>query len=166
MNPFDKDLWEFASYAVTVVGLPLAIATYIAQERKERRAEEEESWQRLSDSYIAFLKIVLDNPDLHLRTSRSTAGLAPEQVERRTVIFDMLVSLFERAYLVAWEPDMTPEQARRWNSWEDWMREWCRREDFSRLLPQLLKGEDADFADYIRRIAREEDVASRAGAAG
>jgi len=166
MNLLDTQLWETASYVVTVIGLPVAIAIFLMEQRKERMLEEEESWQRLSDAYNDFLGVVLANPDLHLRTSRSTAGLAPEQVERRTVIFDMLVSLFERAYLVAWEPDMTPEQARRWNSWEDWMREWCRREDFSRLLPQLLKGEDADFADYIRRIAREEDVASRAGAAG
>ena len=156
MNLFDKDVWESASYAVTVVGLPLAIATYIAQERKERRNEEEESWQRLSDSYIAFLKIVLDNPDLHLRTARSTPGLTAEQVERKMVIFDMLVVLFERAYLVAWEPDMSAEQARRWNSWEDWMREWCRREDFLNRLPVLLKGEDPGFAKYIQRIADEE----------
>ena len=98
MTLLDKDLWELASYAVTVVGLPLAIATYLAQERKERRNEEKESWQMLSDSYIAFLKIVLDNPDLHLRTARATPGLSPGQVERKMVIFDMIVVLFERAY--------------------------------------------------------------------
>ena len=98
MTLLDKDLWELASYAVTVVGLPLAIATYLAQERKERRNEEKESWQMLSDSYIAFLKIVLDNPDLHLRTARATPGLPPRQVERKMVIFDMIVVFFERAY--------------------------------------------------------------------
>ena len=72
------------------------------------------------------------------------------------VIFTMLIGLFERAYLVAWEPDMDSEQARRWNSWEDWMREWCRRRDFCGRLPELLRGEDPDFAAYIRRIAEEE----------
>jgi hypothetical protein len=36
------------------------------------------------------------------------------------------------------------------------MREWCRREDFVALLPQLLRGEDPDFAEYIKGIAREE----------
>ena len=160
MNLFDPGLWEFASYVVTVIGLPLAIASFLAEQRKERLNEEEESWQRLSDSYIEFLKIVLANPDLHLRTARATPGLTPDQDERTMVIFDMLVVLFERAYLVAWEPDMTPEQARRWNSWEDWMREWCRREDFRNRLPVLLKGEDADFARYIQRIAEEEQAAA------
>ena len=160
MNLFDPGLWETASYAVTVIGLPVAIAIFLAEQRKERRNEEEESWQRLSDSYIEFLKVVLANPDLHLRTARATPGLTADQEERTMVIFDMLVVLFERAYLVAWEPDMTAEQARRWNSWEDWMREWCRREDFRNRLPVLLKGEDADFASYIQRIADEEQAAA------
>ena len=51
------------------------------------------------------------------------------------VIFDMLISLFERAYLLVWEPDMSEKQLRRWHSWEDYMREWCRREDFRAALP-------------------------------
>ena len=33
---------------------------------------------------------------------------------------------------------------------------WCRREDFRNTLPQLLRGEDPEFQDYIRRIAEEE----------
>ena len=159
MSLFDKESWELASFVVTVVGLPLAIVSILVEQRKERRNEEEESWQRLSDAYNDFLEIVLANPDLHLRTRHPRGELTPEQEERLAVIYDMLIGLFERAYLVAWEPDMTPEQARRWNSWEDWMRDWCRREDFVRRLPALLKGEDPDFARYIARIAEEERVA-------
>ena len=34
------------------------------------------------------------------------------------------------------------------------MREWCQREDFRALLPTLLHGEDAEFAEYICRLAR------------
>jgi len=159
MNLLDKETWEIASFIVTVVGLPLAVVSILVDQRKERRNEEEESWQRLSDAYNDFLEIVLANADLHLRTRRDTPDLSPEQQERLAIIYDMLIGLFERAYLVAWEPDMTPEQARRWNSWEDWMREWCRREDFARRLPVLLKGEDPDFARYIARIAEEERAA-------
>jgi len=51
---------------------------------------------------------------------------------------------------------MTDKQMRRWKTWEDFMREWCRRDDFRSLLPQLLQGEDAEFAGYIRRLADEE----------
>ncbi len=158
MDLLSKEFWETASFIVTVIGLPVVIGIFVVEQRKERRNEEEESWQRLSDAYNDFLEVVIDHPDLHLRTGRGPAALTPEQEERMMVIFDMLIGLFERAYLVAWEPVMSPEQARRWNSWEDWMREWCRRADFAARLPVLLRGEDPDFAAYIRRIADEEQV--------
>jgi hypothetical protein len=72
------------------------------------------------------------------------------------VIFDLLVSLFERAYLTAYSNKMTPRQRRRWNSWEDFMREWVRRDDFYYRLPRLLKGEDPEFVAYLQRIAEDE----------
>jgi hypothetical protein len=72
------------------------------------------------------------------------------------VIFDMLISLFERAYLLAYEPDMSDKQRRRWHSWEDYMREWCRIEDYRSRLPDLLRGEDSEFSAYILRLAEEE----------
>jgi hypothetical protein len=34
------ETWEFLSYVVTVVGLPLAIVAYMFEQRKERRGEE------------------------------------------------------------------------------------------------------------------------------
>ena len=36
------------------------------------------------------------------------------------------------------------------------MREWCRRENFHSALPLLLRGEDPEFQNYLRRIAEEE----------
>jgi type II secretory pathway pseudopilin PulG len=152
----DRDLWELASYVVTVIGLPAAIAIFVWEQRKERANEEDEVYQLLANAYNDFLKVVIDNPDLQLRTKGPARDLTPEQRERMLAIFDMLIALFERAYLTAWSPDMTPAQARRWNSWEDFMREWIRRDDFYFRLPELLKGEDPEFADYLRRLAADE----------
>jgi hypothetical protein len=151
-----QELWELASYVVTVLGLPLAIGIFLWQERNERANEEEEGYQLLSDAYNDFLKIVLAHPDLHLRANEPLPNPSPEQNERMLVIFDMLISLFERAYLVAYKEKMNQEERRRWNSWDDYMREWCRRDDFHNALPLLLRGEDPDFQAYIRRVAQEE----------
>lgn len=151
-----RDPWELASYVVTVLGLPLAIGIFLWQERNERANEEEEGYQLLSNAYNDFLKVVLAHPDLHLRTNEPLPSPTPEQNERMLVIFDMLISLFERAYLVAYKEDMSTEERRRWNSWDDYMREWCRRDDFHNALPLLLRGEDPDFQAYIRRVAQEE----------
>ena len=137
-----RDWLELASFIVTVVGLPFAIWVFVKQQRAERENEEEEAYLHLADAYNDFLKVVLANSDLQLRINTALPQPTAEQKERMLVIFDMLVSLFERAFLVAHKPEMTEPEQRRWNSWDDYMREWCRREDFHNVLAQLLRGED------------------------
>jgi hypothetical protein len=152
----NPQFWETASFVVTVFALPFAIFLFLFEQRKERDAEDEAAYQLLQDAYNDFQKIVLDNPDLQLRSATTRIDLTDMQRERTLIIFEMLVALFERAYIVAYEPDLSGVALRRWNSWDDYMREWCRREDFFSLLPQLLRGEDPDFATYIRAIAADE----------
>jgi hypothetical protein len=146
------ETWELLSYIVTVFGLPLAILVFIYEQKRERDNEDEEVYERLSDNYDDFLKIALDNPDLRLFSPEQTPELTNEQRERIWIIFNMLISLFERAYLLMYEPKMSKRQRRRWSSWEDYMREWCKREDFCALLPTLLEGEDPEFATYMQRL--------------
>jgi hypothetical protein len=147
------ETWELLSYVVTVIGLPLAILVFLLDRRKERENDEEEVYQLVSDNYQDFLKIALDNPDLRLFSTEETPSLSPDQQERMVIIFSMLVSLFERAYLLLYDDVMSPKQKRRWLSWEDYMREWCQRADFRAHLKSLLQGEDPDFVRYISDLA-------------
>ena len=147
------ETWELLSYVVTVVGLPLAIAVFVVEQRKERQNEEEAVYESISDNYQEFLRIVLEHPDLHLFSMAKTPELSEEQRERMMVIFSMLISLFERAYMLLYEEGANSEKMRRWHSWEDYMREWCAREDFRDSLDALLAGEDPDFCAYIRGLA-------------
>ena len=156
------EIWEILSYIVTVIGLPFAIVLFLYQERRERENEEEEVFQLLSNNYQDFLNVVLNNAELKLFSTKATQNLTEEQQERTRVIFEMLISLFERAYLLAFEEKMTAIQKRRWYSWEDNMREWCGREDFARMLPSLLRGEDPDFVKYITVLAEQESISSEA----
>jgi hypothetical protein len=155
----DVGTWELLSYIVTTIGLPAAILVFLYEQKKERDNEDEEVYQLLSDNYQEFLKITLDHPDLHLFTAEQTPELNDQQRERMLIIFNMLMSLFERAYLLMYSPKMSAQQRRRWLSWEDYMLEWSRREDFRALLPELLEGEDPEFVTYFRNLVA---TASRA----
>jgi hypothetical protein len=145
------ETWELLSYIVTVVGLPLAIAVFLFEQQKERENEEEEVYQLLSDNYQDFLKVALENPDLRLFSQESTE-LNEEQRERELIIFAMLTSLFERSFLLLYEESMSPKQARRWNSWEDYIQEWCTKPNFKANLPKLLRGEDPSFVRYVEDL--------------
>lgn len=141
---------------VTIFGLPFAIVVFIIEKRKEALNDDEEVYQRLSDDYDDFQKLVLDNIDLHLLEETSTEGLSPEQQSRMHIIFDLLVSIFERAFILVYEESLPKQRQRMWGSWADYMREWIHRDDFFKLLPVLLRGEDPDFVAYMLRLVREE----------
>jgi len=151
------ETWELLSYIVTVVGLPFAIIVFMVEQRKERQNEEEETYQQLSEQYSDFCKLLIANADLGLLGHIDHAtNLTPEQQERKYVMFEILVSLFERAYILVFEESMNRQTQRMWASWEDYIRTWCRREDFRVALPRLLQGEDPDFCAYISNLASAE----------
>ena len=153
--------WELMSYVVTVIGLPLAIAVFLYEQRKERENEEEEVYQLLSDNYQDFLKVALENPDLRLFSTEGTTTLNEDQRERQLIVFVMLMTLFERAYLLLHEDDMSPKQARRWHSWEDYILEWCSRPDFRANLPRLLHGEDPSFVRYVEHLVSMQEAGTQ-----
>ena len=151
--------FEALSYVVTVIGLPMAIGVFLLEKRKERRAEADALNQRLTDAYTNFLTLALDNADLKLfQAHNDLDGLSADQKERQSILFAMLISVFEQAYITLYEKEMGRHAMRRWASWEDDMRDWCRRPDFRDLLPRLLDGEDDDFSAHILAIARQESV--------
>jgi hypothetical protein len=144
--------WELWSYVVTVIALPAAIIIFMLEQRKERENEEEEVYQLLSDNYQDFLKVCLEHRDLKLFQIKNTEDLTPEQREAMIIIFSMLVSLFERAYLLLYEPGMNTKQERRWRTWADYMHEWAERADFQEMLPELLDNEDPEFVTYLKSM--------------
>src|SRR5258708_12886233 len=131
-----KDIVEFSFYFVETFALPFAILVFVSERRKERLAEEEELNQRLSDEYIGFLKLVLDNADLQLLHRRAPLReLSEEQQERRFALFGILVSIFERAYIQVYEEHMNRQPRRLLRSWEAYMPDCCHRHDFRQEFP-------------------------------
>jgi hypothetical protein len=91
-----KDIFEFTFYMVDTFALPFAIIVYVIERRKERQADEEELYQRLSDEYMTFLKLVLwcrnddfraalpdllegEDPDFQAHIRRIAAGTMPRR---------------------------------------------------------------------------------------
>lgn len=156
MDLFSIQSWEFLSYAVTVIGLPLAILIFAYEQRRERANEDEEIQQLLSDSYANFLKLVIRNSDLRLMSQIRPPEFSEEQRERVLALYSILISIFERAYIMTYTEKSTGQSARYWRSWVDIVEEWCQREDFRSALPQLLVGEDKDFAVFMREMASKK----------
>lgn len=148
---------EALSYIVTILGLPIAITVFVVQQRQQRQNEENELHRTLSEEFDNFLKLTLDNSDLLLiQGSSQNRKLTAEQQERQLILFKILISLFEKAFIILYSDRMTPDTRRMWLSWEDDMRDWCESQDFRTALPKLLEGEDSQFSAHINAIAEAE----------
>ena len=151
---FNIETWELASYVVTALGLPYALVLFMFEKLQERQAENEEQYQSLAEEYAKFSNLLIENADLQLMTGHVLdTSLTPEQRERKHIIFDVLIALFERAYILIYEKNMNRQDRRLWATWEDYIAFWCEREDFRAALPNLLAGEDEDFVTHIRKVA-------------
>lgn len=160
--------WEYASYLVTVLGFPLALFAIWREMRAERINEHKEIEQRedeiyveLSQQYTAFLEAVLNHPELDLM------GEAPErplltahQGQQKRIYFEMLIALFERAYILLYEPDLGGDAARRWQSWADYMDWWLKNPDFCAYALDNLAGEDPAFAAFVKQRALPKPIPS------
>ncbi len=151
--------WEMAYYVVTLLAVPFAVIVFYLEQVRERLNDQEEIYQRLSDEYADFSRLLIQNSDLQLMSKTAEKiALTDEQLERQKIVFDILIALFERAFILVYEDKMNKQTQRLWASWDDYMRFWCARRDFRDSLPELLTGEDPDFGVYIRKIANSHSA--------
>ena len=143
------EFFEFMSYVATVIGIPLVLLTFIYQEKKERQNEQEEIYDKLMDHYTGIQNKLFEYPELDIHAHPSQD---PETARRQYILYEMLISLFERSFiLLAAEKD--PAYQRMWNSWVDYILQWLEKPNFVAALPQLMKGEDPDFVAYISKLS-------------
>src|SRR6187402_1864623 len=104
---------EALSYVVTVIGFAFAIIVFLNERGKERQNDDEELYLQLSDEYAKFLRLMLDHADLHLITrSQPASPFTSEQIERRNVLFELLISIFERAFILVYDERMGRQASR------------------------------------------------------
>ncbi|MFA7277037.1 MAG: hypothetical protein WC043_09580 [Pseudobdellovibrionaceae bacterium] len=140
---------ELLSYVATVVGIPLALGVFMHQERKERQNEQEEIYDKLMGHYTEIQEKLFEYPELDVHDMPLAN---PEDARRQYILYQMVVSLFERSYiLLASEAD--PSYQRMWNSWVDYIREWLRHPNFCSALPRLMEGEDKEFVAYMSKLS-------------
>lgn len=141
------EFMELLSYVATVVGIPLAIWTFIIQERKERQSEQEEIYDQLMDHYDDIREKLFEHPEL----DQHDAPLPdPESQRRQRILYEMLISLFERAFILL-QGETSPAYQRMWNSWIDYIQYWSNLPNFRAALPDMVRGEDQHFVAFLAK---------------
>ena len=158
-------IFELFSYIVTVFGLPFAIGTFIFQKRKERKVEEENTFHQLDESYVAFLQLCLQHPDLDIFYPPIGSSYKPtnEQLRREHAVFCILISLFERAYVMF--NDKSPEyRGAQWSGWVQYMESYCYRSNFEREWEMVGEQFDVQFYEFMQNLIKKTKESNKESA--
>ena len=132
-----------------ILGVPVTIIAFIYQERKERQSEQEEIYDKLMQHYAEIQDKLFTHPEIDQHT---TPLQDPEEYRRQRIVYEMLISLFERAYILL-EDEKSPDYQRMWNSWLDYINVWVGRPNFQAILPEMMRGEDPDFVRFMAELS-------------
>lgn len=140
-----KDTLEALSYAVTVLGVPAAIYLFFNDNAKDRIAEQQDIDGKLKEEYNDILDNLIEHPEL----DHHDEPLTGDQARQQERIYQKLISCFETSFIRLYDRK-EKDLKRMWNSWQDVIDEWLQQPNFAKKLPELLVGEDENFAEYIR----------------
>lgn len=151
-----KDILEALAYCATIIGIPVAIAVFIYQKRKDRIAQETDTYLRANDKYVQYLTLCLQHPDLGFcensmnepEVARSGFNLA------QLNLFTVLVSMLETGFLL-YRYQTTAIRETQWRGWHDYIEYWARRSDFRKAWEAIGPQFDNDFQVFTNRLISE-----------
>jgi hypothetical protein len=158
-----KDILEALSYVATIIGIPVAIAVFLSEKRKDRLQQERETYVEANGRYIDYLTMCLEHPDLDcFEFSKDDPDLQKAEMDvKKVTAFTVLISLLEAGY-VLYRDQHTSARSTQWRGWHDYMVSWSQRPDFRRAWPILGPQFDSDFVQHMERIMRETDTKAMA----
>lgn len=142
---------EIANHIFVILGVLLAIILYA-------KKQFELSYEKLNDKYLNFLELQLQHPGLGTNTSDHEIALhAPgtPQKAAREIIFDYLLSLFERAYLFLGTgiDRHAPWKSSEWESWKNWIQEYKQNPNFMQYWDEIK-----DKSSYTEKFVKFFDA--------
>ncbi len=141
-----QQIVEIVASSISILGIPVGIYLYYTAKRREQLDREYGTYNALDEKYTEFLKLCLENWELDVFDVplESKKKLTPEQLRKEQILFLILISILERAYLM-YKDQSTKIKKAQFAGWESYMRTWSSRANFRRVWKQA--GIDAETFD-------------------
>ena len=151
-----KSMLEMVTQLATIVGIPVGIYVYFVNKQRERSGREYQVYNSLDDKYIDFLKLCIQYPELKVSTGQTEENnqWSEEQEYRRSALYEILISLFERAYLLYNDESDRIKKAQ-FKGWQEYIHDWMKSKSFRKYWWLLGTQFDKTFKDYMNKLAKE-----------
>jgi hypothetical protein len=154
----------------TLVSVAIAVALFVQGQAHEREAREREAararetrvteaFNALDDKYIEYVKLCVAHPELDVFDTPLVRERPPTAEERRreSMMFAILLSMMERAYVMYREPS-DPFKKEQWAGWEVYLKSWLGRANFLEEWGRTKKEFDPGFAAYVDGLIASRKV--------
>lgn len=150
-----KDLFELLSNATVVLGIPAAIYQYRRGKLREQADREYGTYNALDEKYLDFQNMCFEHPQLDIFDipDANPQPLTEEQRKQELIAFTMLISVFERAYLM-YHDQSNRVKAAQWTGWDEYIRCYCERDNFRNAWEISGETFDRNFEHYVEGIIK------------
>lgn len=129
----DADALGGVAALVSTIAIIPAALLFIINQWHQIALLRDEKLKLMTDQYQMFLDKCLAFPRLRLEECLDGPALAEtlssDEKYQRDVLFELLVSIFEQAFLI-YADRISTDRSRQWNGWERYIRSYARRSDF------------------------------------
>ncbi len=155
MNPIILDYLDAISKIVVILGLPLAFIQYRITKKKERRDREYGTYNALDEKYIEYQELCLQYPYLNIFDipDKKPAELDDKQKKEELILFTMLFSIFERAYLL-YSDQYSNIKLKQWSGWDAYIKSFCQRTNFLEAWNTSGSTFDTEFEKYMKEVIK------------
>jgi hypothetical protein len=145
-----KEILETLSFVAVIVGFPIALYQYRRKTLREQADREYGTYNALDEKYLEFLEMCRANPRLDIFDipDVTSADLSDTERKQELIAFTMLVSIFERAFLMYYDHEDSVRQ-RQWSGWHAYIRDYCKRTNFRNAWLDIGEQFDTDFHVFM-----------------
>lgn len=154
-----KDIFELLSYVTVALGFPAAIYQYRLSKLREQADREYGTYNALDEKYLEFQARCFEHPELDIFDipDENPKPLGEEQRKQELVAFTMLISVFERAFLM-YHDQSNKVKAAQWTGWDEYIRSYCARDNFRNAWEVSGETFDRNFENYVEEIMERSQL--------
>ena len=142
---------DLSSKAATIIGVAGVIIAYL----KYRKEREYGTYDSLDNKYMEYQGLCLQYPYLDVFDVRDETSIKNPQksdseiAKEELILFTMLFSIFERAYLL-YKDKSGKLRKLQWTGWEEYIESYCKRPNFRKAWEKSGKTFDKKFQAYMK----------------
>lgn len=154
-----KTIAQIISFlAVAATGI-MGLLSYRSNARKEQQQREQGTYDALDNKYLDYQKLCLEYPRLDVADDPQgyAVTLTEEEKKQELIIFTMLFSIFERAFLM-YRGHADDVRDKQWAGWDEYMGKFCKRANFVAAWKKSGATFDDDFNRFMYRRMGQSGV--------